>query len=128
MPAEGIGELARMAAVVDVVDAMGRPRADRPAQSIDAIYRHLLGSGGQFDAQWSQHYIRHFGLIPIGSLVRFANGQLAWVRRLDRDGRIAAVQLTNSAVFNPQGAGALLSDGELASLGRIESVVVPGAE
>ncbi len=128
VPAEGIGELARMAAVVDVVDAMGRPRADRPAQSIDAIYRHLLGSGGQFDAQWSQHYIRHFGLIPIGSLVRFANGQLAWVRRLDRDGRIAAVQLTSSAVFNPHGGGALLSDGELASLGRIESVVVPGAE
>ncbi|MOA17785.1 hypothetical protein D3C78_1380540 [compost metagenome] len=60
--------------------------------------------------------------------MRFSSGQLAWVRRLDRDGRITAVQLTSSAVINPQDAGALLSDGELAGLGRVEAVVVPGAE
>ncbi len=128
LPAAGIGELARMAGVVDVVDAMGRPRADRPAQSIDAIYRHLLASGGQFDPQWSQRYIRHFGLIPIGSLVRFVSGQLGWVRRLDREGRIAAVQLTASPLFNPQESGPLLSDSELASLGKIEAVLAPGGE
>jgi len=125
VPAEGIGELARMAAVVDVVDAMGRPRADRPAQSIDSIYRHLLGSASQFDAQWSQHYIRHFGLIPVGSLVRFSSGQLAWVRRLDREGQVAQVQLASSPEFPPQAAGALVGAGELASLGRIEGVLVP---
>ncbi|MNQ02424.1 Cyclic di-GMP phosphodiesterase response regulator RpfG [compost metagenome] len=124
VPGERIGELARMAAVVDVVDAMGRPRADRPAQSIDSIYRHLLGSAGQFDPQWSQNYIRHFGLIPVGSLVRFSSGQLAWVRRLDREGQVAQVQLASSHEFPPQAAGALVGAGELASLGRIEGVLV----
>ena len=124
VPAERIGELARMAAVVDVVDAMGRPRADRPAQSIDSIYRHLLGSAGQFDPQWSQNYIRHFGLIPVGSLVRFSSGQLAWVRRLDREGQVAQVQLASNPELPPQAAGALVGAGELASLGRIEGVLV----
>ena len=33
---EGLSELARMSAVVDVVDAMRRSRADRPAWRIDA--------------------------------------------------------------------------------------------
>jgi len=123
--AQQIGELTRMASVADVVDAMGRPRLDRPAQPIDAIYRHLLGCGSQFDQQWSQRYIRHFGLFPVGSLVRFGSGQLAWVRRLDRDGQVAEVQLAANPAANPHGAAALVSDGALLSLGRIEAVVVP---
>ncbi|MCQ4347255.1 PilZ domain-containing protein [Pseudomonas stutzeri] len=124
--AERLGELARMAAVTDVVDAMARPRADRPAQPIDAIYRHLLASGEQFDPQWSQRYIRHFGAIPVGSLVRFVGGQLAWVRRLDREGRIAQVQPTATSLFGPQAGAPLLADADLAALGRVDAVLVPG--
>lgn len=127
-PAERLGELARMATVIDVVDAMSRPRIDRPAQPIDAIYRHLLASTGQLDPQWSQRYIRHFGLIPVGSLVRFNGGQLAWVRRLDGEGQVAQVQLATSPVFTPQLGGALLSDADLAGLGPIESTLVPEPE
>lgn len=128
LSAERLGELARMATVIDVVDAMSRPRADRPAQPIDAIYRHLLASSGQFDPQWSQRYMGHFGLMPVGSLVRFASGQLAWVRRLDGDGQVAQVQLTASPVFTPQLGGPLLSDAELVGLGPIESTLVPESE
>ncbi len=127
-PAERLGELARMATVIDVVDAMSRPRADRPPQPIDAIYRHLLASTGQFDPQWSQRYIRHFGLIPVGSLVRFGSGQLAWVRRLDREGQVGQVQLTASPALDPRGSGPLLSDAELSGLGPIESIVLPELE
>lgn len=125
--AQQLGELTRMSAVVDVVDAMGRPRLDRPAQPIDAIYRHLLGSESQLDQQWSQRYIRHFGLFPVGSLVRFSTGQLAWVRRLDHEGQVAEVQLASNPAVNPHGAGALVSDGALVSLGRIEGVLVSEA-
>lgn len=126
-PAERLGELARMAAVVDVADAMARPRADRPAQPIDAIHRHLLASERQFDPQWVQRYIRHFGLLPIGTLVRFVGGRLAWVRRLDAEGRVAQVQLASAPSFPPQLVGPLLGDAELAALGRVEGVLVPEA-
>ncbi|HET8791077.1 MAG TPA: HD domain-containing phosphohydrolase, partial [Modicisalibacter sp.] len=62
-----LSALSRMAAVVDVIDAMGRSRADRAAWSTEDIYRHLLTHGRTFDSQWVQRYIRHFGLHPIGS-------------------------------------------------------------
>lgn len=127
-PAERLGELARMATVIDVVDAMSRPRPDRAPQPIDAIYRHLLASTAQFDPQWSQRYIGHFGLIPIGSLVRFNSGQLAWVRRLDSDGQVAQVQLAASPLAASRMSGPLLGDAELIGLGQIESTVVPEFE
>lgn len=127
-PGERLGELARMATVIDVIDAMSRPRADRAPLPIDAIYRHLQASSAQLDPQWSQRYMRHFGLIPIGSLVRFVSGKLAWVRRLDGDGRVAQVQLTASPVFTPQLSGPLLSDAELSGLGQIENPMVPELE
>lgn len=123
--AERLGELVRMASVVDVVDAMARPRLDRPALPINAIYRHLLGSSQQFDPLWSQRYVRHFGSVPVGSLVRFSGGQMAWVRRLDREGAVAQVQLAATPQLAAPVSGALLSGGEMAGLGRIEAVVVP---
>ncbi|QFU00106.1 Flagellar brake protein YcgR [Halomonas sp. THAF5a] len=89
-------ELARAAAVVDAVDAMRRDRPDRPAWRIDAVYRHLLTHPERFDQRWVKRYIQRFGLYPIGSLIRFDSGQLAWVRSLDAQGRPDQVQLADA--------------------------------
>lgn len=121
---EQLAELARMASVVDVADAMARPRPDRPAFAIDAIYRHLL-TCSQLDPLWSQRYIRHFGMVPVGSLVRYASGPLAWVRSLDGEGQVVRVQLVASPPSSPDAAGELLSGAALVGLGRIEGLVVP---
>lgn len=122
---EQLDSLARMAAVVDEIDALGRHRADRKARSASHIYRHLLGCAERFDPLWVQRYVKHFGLVPIGSLVRFATGQLAWVQRLDRQGNPREVQLTNSAILPGKDMGEVLRDGEMARLGKLEAVVVP---
>ncbi|MFD1690781.1 hypothetical protein ACFSHR_02075 [Azotobacter chroococcum] len=95
MGAGQLGELARIAAVVDVIDAMGRARPDRAEQTISSVYRQLIGREGQLDKHWCQYYARHFGLVPIGSLVRFSAGGLGWVERLDRKGAILQVRLTD---------------------------------
>ncbi|KAA0014493.1 phosphohydrolase [Billgrantia pellis] len=87
-------ELARMSAVVDVVDAMRRDRVDRPAWRIDSVYRHLLKSPEQFDPSWVKRYVQRFGLRPVGSLVRFSGGAMAWIQRLDQQGKPFQVQLT----------------------------------
>lgn len=123
--ADELDELSRMAMVVDVADAMGRYRPDRPARSASEVYRHLLGHPEAFDRNWVQRYVRHFGLTPVGSLVRFASGELGWVQRLDRQGRPLQVQLTAKAEEPGSDLGDVVRDARLASLGKPESMVVP---
>ncbi|WP_163574710.1 HD domain-containing phosphohydrolase [Halomonas faecis] len=94
LASDQLHELARMSAVVDVVDAMRRDRADRPAWAIDSVYRHLLKEPGLFDPRWVKRYIQCFGLRPVGSLVRFKGGELGWIQRLDAQKRPFQVQLT----------------------------------
>ncbi|MFC3283180.1 HD domain-containing phosphohydrolase [Litchfieldella rifensis] len=122
---ERLDTLARMAAIVDVVDAMGRDRADRQALTASHIYRHLLHHGEQFDLTWVQRYVRHFGVAPIGSLARYANGELAWIQRLDRQGKPRQVQLTPVACLPGNELGEVLRDDDLARLGKLEALVVP---
>lgn len=124
---EQLGELARVAAVVDVIDAMGRPRPDRPQQTISGIYRDLLNRDNQLDRRWCQNYVRHFGLIPIGTLVRFASGALGWVERLDRDRRIAQVRLTDQPGLRGAALSEPVSGNELIALGQVEGLVAPTA-
>lgn len=89
-----LNELARAGAVVDVVEAMRRDRADRPARTVQQIYRHLLRHPHQFDPQWIKRYVAHFKTLPVGSLVRFSSNRLAWVQRVDAEGNPIEVQVT----------------------------------
>ena len=127
---EQLHELARLMAVVDVVDAMGRERPDRPAWAIDAIYKHLLEQPQLFDQRWVQRYVRHFGIAPIGTLVRYAGGELAWVLRVDAQGQPSRVLLTEHiAAPEPKTLGAMLEGRALAQLGKpTERVVVPASD
>lgn len=93
---DALGELERAAAVVDVVDTLRRPLGGRTAWPVGAIYRHLLDHDQAFDRRWVKRYIGRFGLFPVGSLVRFAGGRLAWVQGVDAQGRPSRVQLTES--------------------------------
>lgn len=108
-------ELARAGAVVDVVEAMRRDRADRPARTVQQIYRHLLRHPHQFDPRWIKRYVAHFKTLPVGSLVRFSSDQLAWVLRVDAQGNPLEVQVTPQAEPpTSQNLGELLRE----SLGR----------
>ncbi len=123
--AEGLSELARMSAVVDVVDALRRHRADRPAWRIDAVYRHLLHSPHQFDPRWVKRYVQRFGLRPVGSLVRFSGGALAWVQRLDQQGKPFQVQLTDAIAPPGEAVGEVLRGDVTARLGdMVEEIAV----
>lgn len=88
-----LNELAKASAIVDVVEAMRRDRADRPAKTAQQIYRHLLQRPSQFDMRWIKRYIEHFKGLPIGSLARFSSQQQAWILRLDARGNPTEVLL-----------------------------------
>lgn len=91
-------DLAKASAVIDVVEAMRRDRADRPARTTQQVYRHLLRHSGQFDPHWIKRYVSHFKALPVGSLVRFSSERMGWVLRLDGNGNPEEVQLTDQAV------------------------------
>lgn len=119
-------QLARLAMIVDVADAMGRGRADRPAWTIGGIHRYLLGRPRQFDPHWVKRYILHFGRMPVGTLVRFADDTLGWVARLDRQGNLSQVYLATEPARPDQRLGRLLHDGALLAKGEpVEALPLP---
>ncbi|XKE45421.1 PilZ domain-containing protein [Halomonas organivorans] len=122
-----LGELERAAAVVDSVDTLRRALPNRPARRVGAIYRQLLDDGEAFDERWVKRHIRRFGLYPIGSLVRFADGQLAWVQRVDDQGRPFQVQLAEKVEPPGDGLGEVLRGEVVQKLGepREEVLVAP---
>lgn len=120
---KALGELTRLASVVDVVDAMRRDRPDRLAWKIGDIYRYLLSHPGQFDARWVKRYLKHFGIMPIGTLVSFPGGELGWVQRLDGSGRLAQVQLTEEFEPPREALGEVLSGERLKRLGEVAEVL-----
>lgn len=119
-------QLARIAMIVDVADAMGRGRADRPAWTIGSIHRYLLAHPHQFDTHWVKRYILHFGRMPVGTLVRFSDDTLGWVARLDRQGNPSQVYLAKEPARPEQRLGRLLHDGALLAKGEpIEALPLP---
>lgn len=123
--ASDLSGLARMMAVVDVADAMRRDRADREARPQVEVYRHLLLAQTQFDNSWVQRYIRRFGMIPIGTLAKYSSGRLAWVQRLDDQGKPAQVKVVMNLSDRQQRLEQILHEDDLERLGRFESIVEP---
>lgn len=126
LKAGSLTELARLTAIVDVADAMARDRADRSALPVDAVCHHLLLDNSLFDEGLVKRYVRHFGVMPIGALLRYEQGELAWVKVLGRNGLPEQVQLTETEAWpTVDGLGALLEGAELAALGKPMEIVIP---
>jgi c-di-GMP-binding flagellar brake protein YcgR len=114
-----LNELAKASAVVDVIEAMRRDRADRPAKTAQQIYRHLLQRPHQFDMRWIKRYIEHFKGLPVGALARFSSQQQGWILRVDAKGNPTEVLLSPTAEPPMRdNVGALVKDSITERLGR----------
>ncbi|MBF0310399.1 MAG: HD-GYP domain-containing protein [Magnetococcales bacterium] len=83
---EAIGPAGRMAAIVDIYDAMTTHRCYRGAVVPPLVLKTMLGQAGvQLDRDVLQAFIRCLGIYPIGSMVRLANNLLAVVIRSNRE-------------------------------------------
>lgn len=80
LPGDRISQLARMAAIVDVYDAI---TSDRPYHQgmppTEALRKMLEWCNGHFDEPLLRKFIRCVGIYPTGTLVRLDNGWLAVV-------------------------------------------------
>lgn len=77
---ESISLLGRMAAIVDVYDAITSNRVyHKGMEPSEALKKLLEWSGSHLDPQLVQRFIRVLGIYPVGSLVRLDSGRLAVV-------------------------------------------------
>jgi HD-GYP domain-containing protein (c-di-GMP phosphodiesterase class II) len=118
-------ELTRLAAVVKAVDRLGRPGPSGQGMTVDRIRDFLNQRPQQFDTRWVARYFGHFGELPVGTLLRYPAGELAWVQRLGSDGKPARVQLAASE-SPPDGSPSpaeLVEEGTLRRLGDPQAVL-----
>lgn len=118
--------LARTMAVVDVVDAMQRPRPDRAGWSLTKIYGYLLSNDEQFDNRSIQRYIRRFGKTPVGTLAHYSSGYLGWIQRLDTLGEPVQVFLVMQLGTKNKYINQIVKGGDnISKLGRLVTLVSP---
>jgi putative nucleotidyltransferase with HDIG domain len=80
LPGEGITQMARMAAIVDVYDAITSQRCYHEGmQPTEALRKMWEWSKFHFDQALLQAFMRTIGIYPIGSLVRLESGRLGVV-------------------------------------------------
>ncbi|MFC0269318.1 HD domain-containing phosphohydrolase [Kushneria aurantia] len=121
-----LSPLARLAAVVDAIDAMQRPRSDRPAWLPLDAYRYIFNAGDCFDTTCVNRYVKRFGFTPIGSMVSWSRGFLGWVMRLDSRGRPWRVRIVHNRVRG-QDMDVVLQGSDLEQLGTLEGCVERGS-
>ena len=80
IPGEHISQIGRMAAIVDVYDALTSNRCYHKGMEPSEVLKKLLEwSGSHLDGDLVQQFIRALGIYPVGSLVRLSSGRLAVV-------------------------------------------------
>ncbi|MBS0390536.1 MAG: HD-GYP domain-containing protein [Comamonadaceae bacterium] len=77
---DGIGTLARMAALCDVYDAITSDRPYKPGWNpAEALRRMAEWAPHHFDGRLFHAFVKCVGIYPVGSLVRLASGRLGVV-------------------------------------------------
>jgi len=86
IPGEGISQIGRMAAIVDVYDALTSNRVYHKGMEPSEVLKKLLEwSGSHLDGDLVQQFIRTLGIYPVGALVRLSSGRLAVVVEQSED-------------------------------------------
>lgn len=76
----GLSQVGRMAAIVDVYDALTSNRVyHRGKEPTEVLKKLLEWSGSHLDGDLVQLFIRALGIYPVGALVRLSGGRLAVV-------------------------------------------------
>jgi putative nucleotidyltransferase with HDIG domain len=99
LTSDQISQPGRMAAIVDVYDALTSNRVyHKGMEPSDALKKLLEWSGDHLDGDLVQLFIRALGIYPVGSLVRLSDGKLAVVVEQQEDLLRPTVRVVYDAV------------------------------
>ncbi|MDA3919494.1 MAG: PilZ domain-containing protein [Salinisphaera sp.] len=117
--APALDTTARAAQIVDVVDAMTRARGDRCAFSVSAAYRQIYSQPSLFDRGWLTRYIQRYGMTPIGTLVEYSDGYLAWVMALNSAGQPSRIRAVRHLAGTGRPMNTIIEGRRIAQLGQL---------
>lgn len=125
LKASGLDTLSRMAAVVDKIDLLSYANDQHDGVRLHDIVPLVFADKG-LDQGMVTCYVEYFGLFPVGSLVRFSHGGLAWVLHLDETGLPAEVLVAVDDEQNGLTKGEIIPAGQFASrLGKLKGHAAP---
>lgn len=123
--AEDLSDLARITAVIKIIDTLTNPRNKRSGLTPLEAYRWVNNHPELFDSKWLTRYIQRYGIYPIGSLVKFSGGFLAWVMELNKNGLPSRVKVVKNLAFVDVTLNTVLSSIDYSQIGSLECVVCP---
>ncbi|MCG8708293.1 PilZ domain-containing protein [Brenneria sp. 4F2] len=117
--------LMRLVSVIKIVNKLIYARNGVPPRTPLEAYRYINEAGDTYDKAVLIEYIRTYGPNPIGTLVKYSGGFLAWVVDVNDRGEPIKVNIIKNLRFPESNINSLLSKSDLLQIGKLEGVVNP---
>lgn len=124
-PGRRLSPPVRLAAVLKALNVMTHERNGRDALTPLEAYRDLNARPEAYDRELLIEVIRRRGPWPVGSLVMYTGGFLAWVMSLGGKGVPRRVKVVKNLAFADAFLDTELEAGEIDQIGRLDHVVSP---
>jgi hypothetical protein len=119
-----VATLTHAAYIVDIIDVISRGLGNHEAKPPLQLFRDLYHRYEGEDRSWLERYMKRQGIYPIGSLVQYTSGFLAWVLRLGEDGHPDRIRVVRDG-RGERRLNQLLGRADFAQLGKIDRAVLP---
>ncbi|QTF08585.1 metal-dependent phosphohydrolase [Brenneria izadpanahii] len=117
--------LIRLVSVIKAVNKLIYARNGIPPRTPLEAYRYINEAENAYDKAVLMEYIRTYGKNPIGTLVKYSGGFLAWVMDVNDKGEPIKVNITKNLRFPESNINSILSKSDLLQIGKLEGVVNP---
>ncbi len=120
-----LSELSRLMSVIKAVNKLIYPRNGIPPRTPLEAYRYINECDDAYDKAILIEYIRLYGPNPIGTLVKYSGGFLAWVMDINGRGEPTKINIIKNLRFPESNINSVLSKSDLLQIGKLERVVNP---
>lgn len=120
-----LSDLVKQVSVIKIINKLTNPRNGLTSRSPLAAYRRVNEAPQAYDKDILVAYIQHYGLYPIGSLVRFSCGFLAWIMDINAKGTPVTVRVVKNLAFRDVNLDTVLGVEDFHQIGKLECVVDP---
>lgn len=115
----------RLISVLKVIEKLSFRRNGSPANTPLEVYRIVNQEQNSYEKKWLVYYIQLYGTYPIGCLVKYSGGFLAWVTDIDNTGHPTEVRVIKDLRYPDANINSLISGFDLSQIGKLENVVDP---